>query len=256
MQHIFGTRLIIGLISTLFCSAASAETQRALYSVTDVSWEPYWIVEHNKVHGILAELMQLIDKRIPVSLEPYPPLPVIRAQRWFAEGRIDIECCVNPLWRDSPEQANLSLWTKTVMDVEEILIFPAGHDFIYEKLSDLQNRRIATVRGYGYVGSEYFIRDDSGDNISQILKVASGRVDAGIIDRLELSYMLKHHPDLRRVLKKLTIGPVINRSPLKIRVHIQRSELLSILNEAIDELLEKALIENLVAPYYLPSPTN
>ena len=44
-----------------------------------------------------------------------------------------------------------------------MLIFAPGRRFPYQHLQDLQGRSIATVRGYGYAGSEYFQRNDGAD---------------------------------------------------------------------------------------------
>ena len=143
---------------------------------------------------------------------------------------------MNDTWRASEEQAEVSLWTDVLMTVEEVLIFPVGNSFEFNKLEDLKGKLIATVRGYGYVGSEFFIRNDSSDNISQIQKVALERTDAGIIDRAALAYVLKKNKVLKERNVEIEIGPVINRSDLKIRVHTSRPELVESINAAIKKM--------------------
>jgi len=224
-------------------------SEPAKYSITDESWSPYWVINADHVSGILHEIMLQLDQRIAPSLladQPYPPK---RAQVRFKEGNVQIECCVNDAWRASEEQVAVSLWTDTVLVVEEVLIFPVGKSFEFNKLEDLKGKFISTVRGYGYVGSEFFTRSDSGDNISQIQKVALGRTDAGIIDRVELSYMLKHSKILKERNIEIEIGPVINRSELKIRVHTSRPELVEPINKAINKMKQDGTVQNAIDSY-------
>ncbi len=234
----------------IFASDAVAK-DTVNYSITDVSWEPYWIVNPPRVSGILHDVIIELDKRINTQLTPIKPLPVKRVQAAFKSGFIIIDCCLNKNWRADPEQAAVSLWSDTVLQVDEILIFPQGKSFPFKELSDLKDKRIATVLGYGYVGSEYFIRSDSTDNISQILRVAMGRFDAGIIDRNEFNYMAKINRDVQNVVQHITVGPVINRSELRIRVHHSRPDLLAPINQALAEMRTDGTIKRIVASYQL-----
>ena len=81
------------------------------------------------------------------------------------------------------------------------------------------------MRGYGYAGSEYFRRHDSPDAIALLYKVAHGRSQAGIIDRLELAYLRHGHPQLQSGSARVEEGPVINSSELRIRLPRSRAEL-------------------------------
>ncbi|WP_028865888.1 substrate-binding periplasmic protein [Psychromonas aquimarina] len=237
------------LFALLLSSSVSSFSQPAKYSIADESWSPYWIVHSNNISGILNDIMLQLDLRIVFSLAADQPFPLKRAQKRFKEGHVQIECCVNEAWRSSEEQVEVSLWTDPVMTVEEVLIFPVGKPFEFNKYEDLQGKVISTVRGYGYVGSEFFIRSDSGDNISQIQKVALERADAGIIDRTALFYALKNSRILKDRGLEIEIGPVINRSELKVRVHISRPELLVPINAAINKMKQDGTIQKIIDSY-------
>lgn len=232
----------------IFASVAVAK-DTVKYSITDISWEPYWIVNPHSVSGILYDVIIELDKRIDTQLIPIKPLPVKRVQAEFKSGFIIIDCCLNKYWRADPDQVAVSLWSDTVLQVDEILIFPKGKSFPFKVLSDLKDKRIATVLGYGYVGSEYFIRNDSTDNISQILRVATGRFDAGIIDQNEFNYMIKINRDVQNAIQHITIGPVINHSELRIRVHHTRPDLLAPINKALAVMRTEGTIKRIVARY-------
>jgi len=239
--------VLIGCLFSLSAGTCLAEPTR--YSVTDVSWEPYWIIKGDKVSGIFSDVMHELEKRLGVTLMANRPLPVIRAQRAFKIGSVHLECCVNSAWRKDTGQEQMTLWSDPVLTVEEILIFAPKKSFPYEKLQDLTGKTISTVRGYGYVGSHYFKRDDSASNITQVRKVALGRNVAGIIDRVELAYMMKHNEEFKLANFFVEVGPVINRSQLKMRVHISRKALVAPINAAIAAMKKDGTIQRIVDGY-------
>jgi len=241
LQRQFVVLMILSFVSL------STFSDSARYTITE--WSPYWIIESGKVSGILNDIMLQLDKHTDITLEAGKPVPVKRAKRQFKAGEAQIECCINKAWRPSPEQREVSLWTDTVLSVEEVLIFPHKGVFEFNTLEDLEGKLIATIRGYGYVGSEYFRRSDSNDNISQITKVGLGRGDAGIIDRIELAHILKNSAALNERNIKIEEGPIINRSELKMRVHISRPELIQSINVAIAKMKQEGTITRIINSY-------
>jgi len=240
-------RLLVLIVFSAVPLISSSEP--AKYSVTDRSWSPYWIVEPGEVRGILNDIMIELDQRLDISIIANSQLSVRRTQYRFKGGEIQIECCVSEAWRDSPEQAAVSLWTDAVMTVDEVLIFPPEQSFEFNELEDLKGKLISTVMGYGYEGSELFERSDSINNISQIRKVALARCEAGIIDRVELAYTLKHSKVLKEKNVKFEIGPVINRSALKMRIHRSRPELLAPINVVINDMKQDGTIQEIIDRY-------
>ncbi|WGL62362.1 hypothetical protein QDX81_15400 [Pseudomonas sp. CW003PS] len=100
-------------------------------------------------------------------------------------------------WRRDAGQGEVSLWAVPVLEAEEMLVFAPGRRFAYQRLQDLRGRSIATVRGYGYVGCEYFQRHGGADVQALIHLVAQGRSEAGILDRLEWRYLQHEHAMLQ-----------------------------------------------------------
>ncbi|VXC14624.1 ABC-type amino acid transport substrate-binding protein [Pseudomonas sp. 9AZ] len=222
------------------------------YAVTNESWEPYWIFRDGQVSGILSDVMQALDTQLEVTLEADTPQPPLRAQKYFREGLVQLECCVDIEWRKDPEQVKVSLWSDPLMSAEEVIIFPPGRQFSFSKLQDLQGRTISTVRGYGYAGSQYFARVDSPNSTAQLNSVALGRAEAGIIDRLELTYLLASHPEIGGRAVKIERGPVVNRSELRIRLHSSRADMLQPLNAAIARIRADGTLSKIVQRYTQP----
>ena len=177
-----------GLVGLVFTLPMMAAADTLTYAVTDESWVPYWMVDDGQVSGVLSDVMHALDERLVVDLQAARPAPPLRAQKMFRDGQVQLECCVSQQWRTAPEQVEVTLWTEPVLEAHEVLVFAPGHAFAFTQLADLRGKTIATVRGYGYAGSEYFRRHDSPDAIALLYKVAHGRSQAGIIDRLELAY--------------------------------------------------------------------
>ncbi len=225
----------------------SASTLR--YAVSNESWEPYWIVRGEQVSGILNDVMQALDLQMDETLVADTPQPPLRAQKHFRDAIVQLECCLNPAWRSDAEQAAVSLWSDPVLTAEEVIVFHRGKRFTFLDLQDLRGRAISTVRGYGYVGSQYFTRVDRPNSVAQLTSVALGRTDAGIIDRLELTYLLASHPEISRLADKIEPGPVVNRSELRVRLHSSRAELLKPLNAAIARLRDDGTLAHIVGRY-------
>ncbi|VXB42142.1 substrate-binding periplasmic protein [Pseudomonas sp. 8O] len=244
MINILRRALVAGLLL-----APVVQAQTLTYAVTDESWAPYWIVEDQRVSGIFHELMLALDERLPEHLQASHPLPPLRTQKLFRDGQLQIECCVSKSWRNDSDQEAVSLWTVPVLETEEMLIFAPGRRFTYQHLQDLRGRSIATVRGYGYAGSEYFQRNDGADARALIYLVAQGRSEAGILDRLEWLYLRHEDAQLQAPRWQVEEGPTINRSQLRLRLHRQLAGRLEVFNAAIRSLQADGTLARIVARY-------
>ncbi|MGG2399633.1 substrate-binding periplasmic protein [Pseudomonas sp. SH1-B] len=235
------------LVALLFAPVARGDV--LVYAVTDESWAPYWIVEDGRVSGILHDFMIALDERLPDELRASRPLPPLRTQKLFREGRLQIECCVSMSWRSAVEQTDASLWSVPVLEAEEMLIFAPGKSFPYQGLESLSGRSIATVRGYGYVGSEYFQRNDGADAHALVYRVAQGHSEAGILDRLEWRYLKRRDKQLQAPNWQVEEGAVIHRSELRLRLHRQYAGRLEAINSAIRTMQMDGTIAHIVAEY-------
>ena len=193
--------------------------------------------------------MLALDERLPEQLQASRPLPPLRTQKLFREGALQIECCVSKHWRRDAGQGEVSLWTVPVLEAEEMLVFAPGRRFAYQRLQNLRGRSIATVRGYGYVGSEYFQRHDGADVQALIHLVAQGRSEVGILDRLEWRYLQHEHAMLQGARWQVEEGSTINRSQLRLRLHQQQANRLAAFNAAIRSLQADGTLARIVARY-------
>lgn len=226
-----------------------SQAQTLTYAVTDEGWAPYWIVDGQRVSGVLQEFMLALDERLPEQLQASHPMPPLRTQKLFRDGVLQIECCVSKSWRSDAAQAEASVWTVPVLETEEMLIFKPGKSFPYRHVEDLRGRSIATVRGYGYVGSDNFQRNDGADVRALIYRVSRGRSEAGILDRLEWRYLQHTDAQLQAPSWRVEEGPTFHRSQLRLRLHRDQVGRLKAFNAAIRSLQDDGTLARIVARY-------
>ena len=250
MRKGYAYGLVLGWL--VLSNSVCAETLR--YAVSDESWPPYWVVDEGRISGVFSEVMTELERRLDVELQVARPVPPLRAQKQFADGQVQLECCVSQAWRTAPEQQAVTLWSEPLLEAQALLVFPRGKAFAYADLRDLRGKTIATVRGYGYAGSQYFRRLDGPDGLALLEQVAKGRSHAGIIDRLELAYLRHRHAELGWLLSDIEEGPLVSRSALRVRLHVSRQAWLPALNAAILGMRRDGALQDILARYAAPLP--
>lgn len=241
------------LLTALFCFSMHTRAQTALYSVPEVNWEPYWIVEDGRGHGILGKLMQHLASQADLELEASPPYPVKRVQKMFSNAKLTVECCMNRSWRPAEDSHGESLWTEPVMTTHEVLVFPKGQTFNASSSQDLAGKQVATILGYGYANDDLYTRNDVLTNIAQLKLVAARRVDVGIVDMHELQYLLSTHETAQTLAGQTNMGPKIGSSELRMRVHSARPDLLEKLNQQIKRIKSDGTLSR-ISSLYLEAP--
>lgn len=231
----------------MFCLQLSAKP--ALHSVPDVNWEPYWIIQGPTGNGILGNLMQHLVQQPGLQLKASNPFPVKRVQLMFAHGELVVECCVNPAWRPAQDNQGKSLWSDVVMTTHEVLVFPKGKEFTASSSKDLAGKQVATILGYGYANDDLYTRNDVLNNIAQLKLVAFERTDVGIFDIHELKYLLSSVAQAKTLSDKISLGPKIGSSKLRMRVHSSRPDLLEKLNKHIRRAKEDGTLAKILEQY-------
>lgn len=237
------------IVSVLISSSASAAAERILHVITEQNWEPYWIMSPEDSTGILNDFMLELNPRLPYQVANSERYSINRSREAFTAGEVAMECCLNQVWRKAIDSAGTTIWSDTVLKTEEVIVFPRNKSFPVNGPEDLKNKTISTILGYGYIWSDQFIRVDSMNNLTQIKMVAKGRADGAIIDRLELNYLLKHYPEIQEIRELIEIGPVINQTDLKIRIHSAYPELIDPVNQAIEQIKEEGILDQIIGRY-------
>jgi hypothetical protein len=168
----------------------------------------------------------------------YIAVPSERKRRLFVRGKLLLDCCAAPIWRDRPQEIETQLWSETFYITGEHFLFSAGtiHDVSTpEKLTSL---RVATVRGFQYQDRGFFGANVAGVDIEDVFRlVAAGRADVGIVSNVDFYLLAPQLPG------NFALGPLRLEAPQKVRVHKSMAHLLPKINAAIQRLKARGRIK-------------
>lgn len=232
-------RFINSLILLLLSLSSVAEQIQV--PIYDQPRPPLALFIEEQPRGIYPDLFReiLIQARLEPILVPIPPM---RRRIAFETNQYSLSCCANPAWRKRPAEQEVQIFSKPFYWTKDIFVFPKGRAFSIDKLSDLSDKRVATIRGYDYRGELYFGERHNYHNEQALLRsVSLKRVEVGIVneDIFSASKELSH----------LEKGPVHDQASLHIRIHRKRIDLVEPINKAIEEIIRSGKRDQIVQRY-------
>jgi len=213
--------------------------------IYDTARPPLVEMRDGAVRGILPDMFAKILERAGLQAR-FVPTPVMRKRVLFEQGAFSLACCANPSWRNRPDERRVQLFSKKFAVNRDIYVFRKNGRFEIRYQWDLRDKSVGVRRGFDYRGSDYFgerVDLDSEDAILQA--VLLGRVDVGIVN--------DHVFRASRYREKLIEGPTQDKVSLHIRVHRNRSDLLTRINAAIDQFLAEGGDEKILKEYSFSS---
>ena len=199
-----------------------------LLPVPDTSRPPFTILEAPETPGIFVELMQEIGRRIGVRME-LEPLPTLRRREFFTRGLVVVDCCLNPLWRQRPDEQSVQLFSETLVRIPDIFLFPAESVFPIRNDEDLNDKRVIGILGYSYRNEAEFGERINAKSPEQMLRILNGkRGDVGILQWGVAQYYIQ------KLGLAIELGPAHHIAPLHIRLHRSKAEYLPKINEAVE----------------------
>ncbi|CAM3933854.1 substrate-binding periplasmic protein [Roseateles saccharophilus] len=192
------------LLTALAATGTAAAGDPALYVLVDGSIEmPQARVEDGRVvdglqYQIAMELGQRLGRTVRFRL-----VPRRRMAQLLGEGHeADLSCNYLPGWLPGPLQ-----WSRPYLDDADLLVTAARRP-APAQLQELAGQRIGTVTGFLYPEAEAvlgagFLRDDAPNLVTNLRKLASGRMDHALVGRVSFDYLqrrgevpLELHPPL------------------------------------------------------------
>lgn len=234
---------MLSLLATGLLAAATAKAAEMEIPFHNTTREPLVINKDGHLTGIYPDLFREIMRRaeIPVKLIPTPKL---RVRRYFETGKSVLSCCDNPAWRRRPMELTVQLFSDPFYRTNDIFVFPADIAKPIKNLRELSGLQVATVRGYGYQGEEWFgERIDFADEKNILRAVSAKRIDIGIVNEDVVRYWSKTNPD------SISSGGIHDSASLHIRVHRSRNDLLERINTAIGEIIADGTRDRIIAGY-------
>jgi len=180
------------LILTLFVLAFAglfAQAQSYLFVITD--WPPYEYSKGSTVSGVDIEILQAAFRHMGLSLriENYPwERCVAMVQSKDADGTLTLS--------KNADRMTYLIYPEQPIDLSENVLFILKTSKVkFDSYDDLKGLTIGTSSGYSY-GNEFntstiFTKQEANDDATNLKKLAGGRIDAFVCDKLVGMYLTK-----------------------------------------------------------------
>lgn len=142
--------------------------------------------------GILRDLGEAIGARLERQAR-FLPLPGKRVAAALAQGQADAVCYVHPQWFEGDFH-----WSAGLLPNAGVVAARTSQPAL-EAIAQLADRPVGTVIGYRYPDFEsalgpHFVRSDAPSMLANLHKLAAGRTDFAIVERMTLVYFQRSHP--------------------------------------------------------------
>lgn len=177
---------------------AQAPDRPLILGSPEEGWPPYHIPDPGDDRsGIMPDILTQAAAALglPVVVRRYPDK---RCMKMLEEGTIDAYTKAYE-WVEEPERF---AWSRGVVLSEDMILLRAGGTLRYSRPSDLRGLRVGTVLGYGYPRLEALfagggvLRDDAPGVVFMLRKLAGGRTDAAVSNRLVAQWVMRNDPAL------------------------------------------------------------
>jgi len=235
---------IIPLFSLALLCCKSAFAERLIVPIDDKFQPPLVMHEDSFYSGIYFDLYEEILVRAGIQPE-FLAMPKIRSRVMFEQGELLVACCGNPAWRKRPKEQEVQIFSDPFYHSKDVFIFPKSKGITkITDLTQLNDKKVAVKRGYGYRGEEAFGERVELNSESDLINfVALGRADIGIVNEDVVRNWMQYHGN------KVLIGDFHDIATLHLRVHKTRRELLPKINLAIQSILQDGTLEKIRAKY-------
>lgn len=185
------------LCLAMSCAAHAAAAEFILYAY---HLKPPYIVDRDKEVGIYYDLARLLTNRIPGHTFKTVYLPRRRLEHDLQLGRLHgMVIGVNPSWFKD-ESRTRYLWSPSFLHDNDVVVSAAARPLRYDGPESLVGLHIGLSMGYYYFGVDELIRagrlqrDDAINEETSLDKLMRGRVDAAIVTRRTLDYLVRRRP--------------------------------------------------------------
>jgi ABC-type amino acid transport substrate-binding protein len=189
--------VMIAMIAATSLSSASSAAERDIVFIAPTNHAMPLAEFKNNVlaGGILKDLGDAIAQRMGMHAR-YLNVSSRRVPDALTSGEADGLCHVLPTWIDG----NFG-WTQAFIPNGGIIAARSGAPVVH-KLADLADVPIGTVIGYKYPDfdvplGKHFVREDAPSMENVLLKLAAGRTNYAVVERITLAYHLRKDPSLK-----------------------------------------------------------
>lgn len=176
----------------LSAERAASENRVFRFNVSPDGYPPYLINEEGTTTGIMWEVVTRIAERLDYRVEAVR-VPRKRVDQLLLDGVIDGTSRARA-WTSRPEDF---LFTDPIVDIEEVIFFPASAEGDFRVVEDLFSLTLVTHLGYHYPALEPYFRsgqirrfDVPRDKDLFVYVLRGDEFDAAVADRLVGQWLL------------------------------------------------------------------
>jgi len=220
--------------------AASEPARPVLRFAVGQSWASPLIElrDGRPVAGLMFELMEAIADAAGARPR-YVLLPSKRVDAALDEGEVDMHCLISPAWLDVPLPAER--WGPPMVVLEDVLVAPArNHRPAPIELDKQQGLRVGTVLGYRYdkldalFAAGRLTREDGLNQAQMLAKLASGRTEVGVVDRLVMAQYNRSHASADQLVALQTLSRTTTHCQLARQTALPAAQLRAALQRVVD----------------------
>ncbi len=181
-------RVVVVLFALLIfpCQLLAQPTEVTLYC--DDAYSPYAYMEKKEAAGIYTDIVRAVAEKMPDYAVTIEPVPWRRGLNYMQTG--EGFALFPPYYR--PEERPFLDYAIKMLD-EELVVVVRGDSPIEVDAAwpeDFKDMRVGSNAGFIFMDpwkdKGIFVYDESADNRTAILKLAHGRIDAYVNDRLAI----------------------------------------------------------------------
>lgn len=175
-------------------------------------------------------------------------IPSVRLGQELISGSIDLACHNSSKWHSTfGSQVD---WSKTLYTISSVLV--GKKEIPFDRIESVVNTRIGVVENYLYAELEDSFKNktikriDSISSIANLNKLFDNRLDYVVMSEVEFNFNKKTYPVLQKSLffiDKIDMQCALSK---KSRLSLKK------LNEAIDRLNKKQVLQNIYKRYINP----
>lgn len=210
---------------------------------------------NGKPSGILVEIMRYVDKQLPDVEFVYKLSPWKRAYHNAEQGKGGVIG-----FSKNDERLKRYDYSDAMYYDELVLVVKKGHEFEYNTIKDLQDKRVGFIRGATF-GQEFedaknsiFMPSEDNEGVQRLKKLLYDRIDVALVGGGKYGVNVMINKDSELIMKK--DGFVILPTPfIKDSNHLgflksmNMKEFLVDFNRVLQEAKEDGTIERIIERY-------
>lgn len=249
-KNMISTIRIASLILVLLmaCPLRTPAGIRVVRVAVDDSYPPY-MFGADPARGLYPDIIRAAFGKVSITVR-IVGYPWKRALRLGKEG----QAAIGGIYRNH-RRLQIFDYSDPIFTETLVVCVRKGHRFPFRGMADLAGKRVGINRGWSY-GEKFdsarragrFDAEEATDNVANLRKLLSGRLDCMIADRLSLQRIL-HRRAWSREVEMLDFPATVNNAYLAVLKDARQRHLLQQFNRGLADIKADGTYQQIVDRY-------